>query len=155
MAGAFEVVARIDDRQVTAALERLRTKVGNIRPAMVNIGEELLRSTQHRFHLQSGPDGGRWQALAPSTRKAKLAKGQNPRKILTGRGTLRETIRYQADNTGLRIGTTRIYGAIHQLGGQAGRGRKVSIPARPYLGISRQDRDRILGIVADFLEARP
>jgi phage gpG-like protein len=30
------------------------------------------------------------------------------------------------------VGTAKNYGAIQQLGGQAGRGHKVRIPARPY-----------------------
>jgi phage virion morphogenesis protein len=52
------------------------------------------------------------------------------------------------------VGTNRVYAAIHQLGGQAGRGRKVTIPARPYLGVSAADRVRILAVLKWFLARR-
>lgn len=176
MAGAFQILAKVDDREIISALDKLKAKSGRMAPAFVNIGEELLRSTQRRFHLQNDPEGRRWQALAESTKRSKAAKGQNPRKILTGRGHLDESIRYQADESGVRVGTNRIYGAIHQLGGKTKahvikpKGKQAlywpgarhparsvkhpgsDIPARPFLGISRQDRDRILEIVADYLE---
>ena len=34
------------------------------------------------------------------------------------------------------IGSNKEYAAIHQFGGMAGRGRKVEIPARPYLPLT-------------------
>ncbi|TSA12012.1 MAG: phage virion morphogenesis protein, partial [Deltaproteobacteria bacterium] len=40
---------------------------------------------------------------------------------------------------GIIIGTNVIYAAIHQFGGKAGRGRKVTIPARPYLMFQDED----------------
>jgi len=46
----------------------------------------------------------------------------------------------------VRIGNNRIYGAIHQFGGQAGRGHKVTLPARPYLGINGDDEVEITQI---------
>jgi len=175
MAGAFTVVAKIDDREIMAALDRMSRQARRLSPAWKNIGEALLRSTQQRFHLQQDPEGHRWQRLKDSTKASKAARGYDPRKILTMRGQLRDSIRYQADDGGVRIGTNLIYAAIHQFGGKTrahvikpknkkalawpgGRHpvRSVNhpgsnIPARPFLGISRQDRDRILEVVADHL----
>lgn len=154
MAGAFTVISTIDDREIVAALDRLRDKAGHLAPALKNIGEELLRTTQQRFLLQKDPQGNRWASLKDSTKAAKAARGYNPRKILTMRGHLADTIRYQANENRMRVGTNRIYGAIHQFGGEAGRGGTASIPARPFLGVSRSDTDRILEIVADHLEMK-
>jgi phage virion morphogenesis protein len=151
MAGAFTLIAKIDEREVVAALDRLRQRAERMAPAFKNIGEELQRSTQERFGRQVDPEGRPWQELKASTQAAKAKRGQSS-KILRQRGYLADTIRYQVNGGGLRIGTNRIYGAIHQLGGKAGRGRKAEIPARPFLGISAQDRERILEIVTDFLE---
>ena len=175
MAGAFTLISKIDDREVIKALDRLHAKARRLAPAFKNIGEVLLRSTQDRFNRQVGPDGHRWQRLTDASKASKAAKGQNPRKILTGRGYLADSIRYQANDAGVRIGTNRIYGAIHQLGGKTkphvirpknkkalawpgGRhpARAVNhpgseIPARPFLGLSRQDRDRVLEVVSDHL----
>ncbi|MBN0437970.1 phage virion morphogenesis protein, partial [Pseudomonas aeruginosa] len=49
------------------------------------------------------------------------------------------------------------YAAIQQLGGQAGRGRKVTIPARPYLPVLRNGqlkpsaRDAVLDVLLAVL----
>jgi phage virion morphogenesis protein len=44
------------------------------------------------------------------------------------------------------------YARIHQLGGKAGRGRKTRLPARPYLGISEEDKEEVAGIIGDYLK---
>ncbi|MES8537205.1 phage virion morphogenesis protein, partial [Cutibacterium acnes] len=49
------------------------------------------------------------------------------------------------------VGTNRVYARIHQLGGKAGRNRKVTIPARPFLGINADDRQMIGEILNDHL----
>ena len=178
MAGAFKVICRIDDREIIKAIDRLHAKARRLAPAFKNIGEALLRSTQDRFNRQVGPDGHRWQRLTDASKASKAAKGQNPRKILIGRRYLEASIRYQADDNGVRIGTDRIYAAIHQFGGKTRahviRPKKKkalawpgarhparavnhpgsNIPARPFLGISRQDRDRILEVVSDHLRMK-
>lgn len=177
MAGAFTVTVKIDDREILAALTRLSRKADRLGPAFKNIGEALLRSTQERFSRQVDPDGRRWKPLKASTAAGKAARGLS-NMILRARGHLADTIRYQADNTGVRIGTNRIYGAIHQFGGKTSAhiikpkkkqalawpgGRHPvrgvnhpgsDIPARPFLGVSRQDKDRILEIISDHLAER-
>jgi len=178
MAGAFKVVSRIDNREIIAALDRLSAKAKRLGPAFKNIGEELLRSTRERFALQEDPDGHKWQPLKDSTKANKAAHGYGGQNILTMRGHLRDSIRYQADERGVRIGTNRIYGAIHQFGGatrahvirpkdkkalawpgarnpvRSVRHPGSRIPARPFLGLSQQDRERILEIIADHLGAK-
>ncbi|MDH5298670.1 MAG: phage virion morphogenesis protein [Desulfobulbaceae bacterium] len=174
MAGAFTCISKIDDREIIAALDRLRARGGRLAPAFKNIGEALLRSTRERFDSQADPDGRPWQDLRASTIAAKAARGHST-KVLRQRGHLADTIRYQADEGGVRIGTNRIYGAIHQFGGKTKAhvikpsGKKTlawpgarhpvrsvnhpgsEIPARPFLGISRTDRERILEVVCDHL----
>ncbi|HBO4159162.1 TPA: phage virion morphogenesis protein, partial [Pseudomonas aeruginosa] len=52
-----------------------------------------------------------------------------------------------------QIGSNLSYAPIQQLGGQAGRGRKVTIPARPYLPVLRNGqlkpsaRDAVLDVL--------
>lgn len=60
---------------------------------------------------------------------------------------------------GVAVGTNLIYGAVHQFGKPANRyyntpqGAAAPIPPRPYLGISADDRARILEILTDYLRA--
>ena len=65
--------------------------------------------------------------------------GDSELRFLESVGNLLGSLTREVEGNTLRVGTNRIYGAIHQFGGQAGRGRKVSIPARPWLGLSRDD----------------
>jgi phage virion morphogenesis protein len=109
-----EIRVDIDDRAVQAAMKDLAGKVKNPAPVMKIIGEYLLRSTEDRFHRQGpSPDGTPWAPLKKSTLKHKKHT-----KILTESGHLRGSIRYQVEGTNaVAIGTNKVYGAIHQLGG--------------------------------------
>jgi phage virion morphogenesis protein len=137
----------IDDHAVIAALERLRGRTGEsgLRPALALIGEHLAETTQQRFASSTAPDGSRWAPNAPSTLARLLKKGRRP---LIDSGELAHTIRWQFIDGGVAVGTDRFSGlfdggaAMHQFGSRDGR-----IPARPFLGISDDDRRSILAIV--------
>lgn len=69
-------------------------------------------------------------------------------------GTLRNSIQIQrVTDTESVVGTKLPYAAIHQFSGRAGRGRKVTIPARPFIGVSAQGKDEIMAIIRRHLEA--
>lgn len=57
-------------------------------------------------------------------------------RILQHTGQLAASVSTDYDSTQAVIGSNKVYAAIHQFGGEAGRGRKVEIPARPYLPIT-------------------
>lgn len=57
------------------------------------------------------------------------------------------------DNNVAEVGTNEPYAAIHQFGGKAGRGRKVDIPARPFLVLTTQDEDDILEDVQAYFRS--
>lgn len=143
MAGAALTinVVEINDREVIAALRRLQAAGANMEPVFQTIGERLLINTRARFGKQISPEGVAWAPLSPAYR---AAKKKNPDKILTARGYLHDTLRYQASASGVEFGTDRIYGATHQFG-------RGNIPARPFLGLSEGDRQDILAIVSDHL----
>lgn len=50
-------------------------------------------------------------------------------------GQLASSISTYYDDNSAIIGSNLDYAAIHQLGGQAGKSKKTSIPARPYLQV--------------------
>ena len=53
-------------------------------------------------------------------------------------------ITIQYNNESAIIGSNKVYAAIHQLGGQAGKNKKVTIPARPYLKLTDDNLEEIL-----------
>lgn len=134
---------RFDDKGLREALcDRVR-RLENKAPLLKAIGEEMLPRITGRFKKERGPDGKRWAPLSSRTIQARLKRyGNSPLTILRMRGHLVGSIAYQVGSNTLRIGTgdeAQDYAAIHQFGGKAGRGRKVTIKARPYMGFAEDD----------------
>lgn len=147
MAGAsLPITITVEDRGISSALQRLLTATGDLRPAFRDMGEYLLRAERARFAAQRGPDGRAW---APLSAEYQRRKKKHPELKLVFDGFLRDLMRYQVRGQSLEFGTDRPYGATHQFGAPA-RG----IPARPFLGLSSEDRGEILSIVLDHLARR-
>jgi len=161
--------ARIKDDGADTALARLAGRLIDRQPAMDEIGAELQASTHQRFREQRGPDGERWQALAPATllgragKKARTKSGgftkrartrMDNAKILRDTGELFQSISFQASPSRVAVGTNKRYAAIHQFGGKAGRDGTTRIPARPFLGIAEADRQMITDVLTRHLEGR-
>jgi phage virion morphogenesis protein len=145
MAG-ISIKVKFDEREVTDFLGRLQARGKDLAPVFKDFGEYMVRETEERFEGEYDPEGKPWTPLSTLT----LAKKKNT-KILTEDSFLRGDIHYEADNDHAAIGTGKIYGAIHQLGGMAGRGRKVEIKAREYLGVNDENESEFIEIVKDHL----
>lgn len=89
--------------------------------------------------------------LAESTKKQRTKKRKWPGQILQVEGKLAASINTYYDNDSAVIGSNLEYAAIHQLGGQAGKNKKVEIPARPYLKLTDDDFKEILTETEKFL----
>lgn len=144
----------ITNQQMVAALTKLKV-AGFLDKAFFSaIGEALMISTAERFDREEAPDGTPWEPLSPKYRQRKMRIfGED--KILRLRGYLRDTIRYQASDTELRLGSNRVYAALHQFGGhfRAFGTHDAAMPARPYLGLSNEDQQEILDTVQDAFTA--
>ena len=160
------IVLTTNSRTVLNALDRLADSLtpSGMRPVMMEIGEDLLDSTRERFKTSTAPDGSVWPELSEKTVLARMNKtGKGLRsgtgtKPLVDTGQLSSTIRYQIADGGASvvIGTNRSFGAynssIHQYGtSRAGRKRNVTIPARPFLGLSAEDERTVLDIIVKHL----
>ncbi len=133
---ADNIQIRVDDMRVRVLLERLQARMGNMLPVMDEIGSALLVRVQRTFEREEAPGGGSWQTLAQATIAARQKRKHWPGPILRVTGNLYRSINYRADGHSVTLGAGgpgQRYAAIHQFGGMAGRGRKVRIPARPYL----------------------
>jgi len=124
--------------EVNSRLNELQRKVSDLTPAMKNIGEYLLLSTDTRFRTETDPYGNRWQPNSPRTIARKRAEGRLIR-VLQSTGRLRSSISYKADRTSVVIGTNVSYAAKHQLG--------QGVPKREFLGINETDNQEILIIL--------
>jgi len=130
-------------------LQRLADKTGDLTPALQEIGSSLETSTQQRFIDEVTPEGEAWVDHSDATIEARGSGAEKLRKD----GHLLDSLGSQVSGDKAEVGVNRVYGRIQQLGGMAGRGLKVEIPARPYLGVSRDDEREIADIISDHLGA--
>ena len=174
----------VKDEGVHAALSALVRRVENTKPLLEQIGNMIVERSKLRFETSVGPDGKRWAPNARSTIEAFIAKrrgfGKNRGVGKRGKGInkkglelvagkkpligeskdLSRQFHVSADATSVTIGNSAIYSAIHQFGGQAGKGKKVKIPARPFLPIMESgelypaERATILDQINDYLAGR-
>ena len=118
------------------------------------LAEAMRDSTLERFRQSKGPDGRPWKTLVKSAQR-------------------RNSIKSSSDETGFAVGTNVKHAATHQFG-EKGRtiraktpkglrfqigGRwvtkkqvKITIPARPFLGLSDEDMEEIKDTIEDFFE---
>lgn len=147
-------------------LREVLTRMGRIgrdpREFLEDVGQHLLSETQDRL-LAGGPapDGAAWPDWNPLYRKfrPKLSpKGG----MMNLRGRLRDSITTQVQGRQLRVGTNTIYARVHQFGAViepvrapmlrvpgVGMLPSVTIPARPFLGVSAEDRREIVALFND------
>jgi len=157
----------IDDAAVRDGLRDLRAAAADLTPAMTEIGVAMVANTLFRFEDEEAPDGTPWQASIRA-----IATGG---KTLTDRGHLRDSITFRAEPDAVTVGSNVRYARIHQQGGTiqaktarglifrlpAGAGankpefrrkQSVTLPARPYLGVSAADQEDITDALRRHLE---
>jgi phage virion morphogenesis protein len=129
------------------AVEGAASKLADTKKLMTTIGAAMKNQTIARFRKSEGPDGEAWK---PSAR----AKRENGKTLLnTGRlGGGKDSLSMSVTPAEVHVGSNVVYSRIHQLGGKAGRGHKVNIPARPYLGINEEDREEIADLIREHIE---
>ena len=125
------------------ALGKAAHKLGDTQALMESVGEALRSGTIERFEAEEDPQGKKWK---PSARA--MAGGG---KTLDNESHLKDSIDYAATSDKVMVGSNLPYARIHQLGGKTGKGHKVDMPARPYLGVSEEDMDEVRETMADFL----
>ncbi len=126
-------------REISSAIRIIAKQMGDTTPAMKVIGATVESSILRNFEKGGRPAG--WTPLRPATLSKK--KGGS---ILIGHGHaggLMGSIHFEAGRNSVMVGTNKIYAAIHQFGGMAGRGHKTKIPARPFLMVQDEDWDTI------------
>ena len=135
----MDIDIKIDGTQLNAALERLKHVGGDLTPAMRKISQTLATETELNFLAEGRP---KWVPLSETTkllRQGKKKKTGGQFRILQHRGQLAASVDTQYDATSASTGSNKVYSAIQQRGGKAGRGLKVTIPARPYLPVTASD----------------
>ena len=177
----MDITVTIDDKGVRSALEAVAQRVNNLAPLFHQIGQYYEGRVLENFAKESDPAGNKWAPLSATTLMMRLgmqkgfkksgalsAKGKKfitTKALLFQSGNLRKSIHNQPTANSVIIGTGGIddvwkYAGVQQFGTKtAGRGFKVSIPARPYLAmnqgttmeLSPRDCDAIVNMVRKYI----
>ena len=140
---------KLDNKEVESRLLDLAQRSENLRPLMKNIAGIFAYSTEENFKEEGRP---KWTDLADSTKGQRKKTGHYPGQILQVSGQLASSISTYYDDDSAVIGSNLDYAAIHQLGGKAGRNKKVLIPARPYLNLNDDDFEEIMNSINNYLK---
>jgi len=139
----------ISDNKFKEEIEKLLRRCTDRRALMKQIAGIMHHAVEENFAEQGRP---RWQPLSAKTIKSRQKKKYWPGAILQMRGELAASISQSSDNNSAVVGTNKIYAAIHQFSGRAGRGHKAQIPARPFLKLTDDDLEEIKKAVIEYLQ---
>jgi len=156
-----QVDVEIKDRELKRVFTRLMRNAKNLTPAFREIGEIVRSSVIRNFQKGGRPE--KWiptkirsiyqaytgqKTRAGARRRAYTIRGRltkgferytSGKKTLIDRARLQNSVTARAETDKVTVGTNLVYARIHQLGGMAGRNKKVKIPARPYLLVQDED----------------
>ena len=176
----------VQDQGVSDALKALSARLRDMTAVLDTIGTGIIERTKRRFDTSTGPDGTPWLPNSAATlmmlgeylvghRKKDGARSYAYSKqggLLNGKGLERmankkpligesQDLRRQffslVVGSTLTVNSSPVYAAIQQFGGQAGRGHKVTIPARPFLPIRLDgtlypdEQAEIIKVINDYL----
>ena len=133
----------LNDIQAAAKLHSIAQQLQHPRKLYGVLGETLKKIHAERFKQEVDPEGNNWQSLSPKTLTRKQKKGKST-KILRQGGYLSDKTAYNYNDQNVEFGSDAKYARLHQFGGKAGRGKKVTIPKRPWLGVNAQDEQKLL-----------
>ena len=150
MSGIF-----LNDEELRKRLQLVASRLQNPLELTSTLERVLVSQTLQNFHANGRPA---WAGLSPVTLEIYRKQGITPQGILQrSPAGLKASIQGDHDRDSATVmagsGQSKNYAAIHQFGGMAGRGRKVKIPARPYLpidenGFLQPEAENAVGMVA-------
>lgn len=144
------------------AIREAIAQLDDMTPVFQDIGEYMLEATRQRFAEGKAPDGSSWAPKRQSTldRYKRLGYGSLTRPLIGPSRSLSRQIQKVVSKDGVVIGSSLIYSGVMQDGAERGafgtnaRGSPIPwgrIPARTWLGISRDDETAIVEIVDEHL----
>ncbi len=157
---AFSVQFNVGDTR--AALQRAIASMEDATPLYEDVAEYMVKATRQRFIQGIAPDGTPWAPKKASTLDRYRARGYGGQSLIKPLyliGRLRGEIQRIVNRDSVVIGSSLIYSGVMQSGaarggfGRDGRGRPIpwgTIPARPWLGISKDDAEAIIEIADEF-----
>lgn len=157
----------LNDDAFLRTLDQITRHLTDMTDLMQDLGELLVDSTKQRFAEGTAPDGTVWAPKSDATidayrrrEKKKPNTRVDFRPLFGPSGRLSSEIFAQASSASVEIGSSLIYSAVQQFGaakgefGTAANGSSIpwgNIPARPFIGLSEEDRTKVDAELRDYL----
>lgn len=143
-----------NEAELTRRLGRMIQRLERPRELLDRIGAALEQNIEFRFDTKQDPDGTAWKPLAPSTRKAYLAKydGNIPGSLLERTRRMRDSLTHNATDAYVDVGFGDPVAGYHETGTRRmpRRGLLTDDPVAGTLG--DQDREDVLALMNAFLQ---
>lgn len=141
------------------AVERLAGRIARLgdmdtRPLMDEVGALGESQTKRRIDEEkTAPDGTAW----PSWSESYAATRHPGQSLLVAGGFLLDSVEYVVGISGdyVEWGSNMVYAGAHQHGldmSLVGSHRRITIPARPFLGLSDENEEDLAVLVDDFVD---
>jgi len=139
-----------DSHLVRDALRKLQLRLVDSRPLMGLIGAAFVQSARKRIAMtKQAPNGQAWRPLSQRTIAERAAEGRNTTDILRRTSALLNSIQIgELTANRVVVGTPLHYAGKHQFGDPANR-----IPARPFIGLSDEDKQDIEEVALSYVRA--
>lgn len=155
------ITVDINDAEVQAMLERVSDVLADMSPVFNQIGLYLVRTTKERFPTGKAPDGTPWAPRSAATLNNYERLAKKPGKqaswggVLHYSGQLSKNINHQYSPDWVRVGSPEPWAAMMQFGGTKSKWPHLwgNIPARPFLGMSDEDKQGVMDIATEALQA--
>ena len=170
------IEVEINDAQIRSAFASLQAALIDMSPAMDEIGQTMVLSTKARMQQGISPDGTPFAPRSAVTLARYAAEGRKygPKPLWLTR-TMQQNIAHAAMPDSVSWGSNAIQAAVMHFGAEQGEfgaaigrtkpsGKRPksqdyftplpwgNIPARPFVGVSEQDRVDITAIIGEWLE---
>lgn len=141
---ADTITVRIDDRELTNALNRINKVLDNPSAIFSDIQSVMLEDVFDHFDKETGPKQ-RWKR----SQRAIKQGGQT----LQDKGILRESIigRKNALRKTATVETAIVYAGVHNAGGKTGRNKSIDMPKREFMWLSPRAIKDIITVIEEGL----
>ncbi len=139
----------VDDKQLQSLLKRVLDKSSDLSSVTKEIEGIIFKAVKKNFEQEGRP---KWHPLSQATIKERRRKGFWPGKILQRNDSLLSSISSRSDASSAEVSADKPYARVLHFGGRVGRGRKVTIPPRPFLKLTKEDESDIRAILKKFLD---
>ncbi len=151
---SITVELNLDNSKVLKKLHNLATAGEDLSPVMKDIAGIFADASEQAFNTEVDPNTGQpWEPLTEAHSNARKERGYIG-SILAMTGQLAASLQSDYGMDFAQVGSNLTYAAIHQHGGIADmRPSNAAIHARPFLGVSHEDREEIMAALEAHLNS--